>query len=231
MLGPSLKRQFSFISEAGDTALEDLNTLLKERKLEFGDENIKVAHTYRSLAFMYDKEGQLDESISAFKRAVDITQQCHGSDHVDVAKLLNNLGSVMAKAINTDGSKAPSDYDDVLTCYHGALQIFINLYGSEHQYTKKAQLNIARCYEYSQKLAKETSNTGNRKSNEGSKSSSSSSCSSTNSSSDKTKDREFVQNDGNENTINGVATISNRKKSKSFKRGDIEQESSKCIVM
>ena len=82
---------------------------------------------------LLEELGDLPGAKAAFERALKIDEKAFGPDHPNVARDVNNLGSVLKELGDLPGAKA---------AFERALQIFQKLLGDDHPNTRLVRGNI-----------------------------------------------------------------------------------------
>ena len=106
---------------------------------EINDENAtkEVASLYFFLGDGFDELADYSQSLTWYKKSLDIRENVLGKDHPDTAATYNNIGLVYCNK---------GDYDKALEYYGKALDIFENVLGKDHPNTAATYNNIAEVY-------------------------------------------------------------------------------------
>lgn len=83
--------------ERWDEALAPCAEVLCIQQLQNNPNQIDIASTLCSVAFIYDKRGEIKQAIESYKEALLIKRTILGDDHFDVSSILNALGLIYFK--------------------------------------------------------------------------------------------------------------------------------------
>jgi len=101
--------------------------------------NAKLATFLNEIAIAYENQGNYDNALGYFKKALAIFEKVLEKEHPDNATAYNNIASVY---------QYQGDYDKALVYYNKALIISEKVLGKEHPDTAISYNNIASVYQY-----------------------------------------------------------------------------------
>jgi len=84
-----------------------------------------TASVLTRIASIHLKKGHLDDAMTAYRHAYDITVQTRGNttNHPEIAGILHYIGGIYHKR---------SEYDEAMACYQESIRIYHSTLGSEH---------------------------------------------------------------------------------------------------
>ncbi|MDR0736396.1 MAG: tetratricopeptide repeat protein, partial [Zoogloeaceae bacterium] len=93
---------------------------------------------YHNRGFVFDEQGDYNEALEWYRKALDIKEKVLGKDHPDTATTYNNIALVY---------KAQGEYGKALEEYRKALDILEKVLGKDHPYTATTYNNIGLVYD------------------------------------------------------------------------------------
>lgn len=125
-------RQYGYLEDARQAYLESLELIEgNETYLE------QLARISASVAFVYDTDGNEDEAITFYKRAIDLFERMEPPSVLDVADLCNNLAYIY---------KSRGDFDTAENLYLKALEICHENLGQHDEETAAICNNVGALY-------------------------------------------------------------------------------------
>ena len=126
-------RQYGNLEDARLSYLESLELLANIE----GDHNEQRARISASVAVVYDSDGNENEAIRFYKRAIQLFERIDPPALLDIADLCNNLAYLY---------KSQSDFDSAEDLYLKALQICHDILGPKDEETAAICNNIGALY-------------------------------------------------------------------------------------
>ena len=115
-------------------AQPQLETALKLRRAELGEEHVNVAASLNDLASLLRFQGDYAAAERLLREALAMRRKLLGNEHVDVAESLNDLAVVI---------KVRGNLDEAATLYREALAMHRRLLGDEHPRVAMGMNNMA----------------------------------------------------------------------------------------
>jgi tetratricopeptide (TPR) repeat protein len=76
-----------------DEAERSQMAAIKEAE-KLGSKNLRLSHSLSELGVVYYEQGKYAKAEALYKRALGIEEELRGSEHTEVAKVLNNLAEL-----------------------------------------------------------------------------------------------------------------------------------------
>lgn len=114
--------------------LNDAHNLCREK---LGEENNTAAQNYRALGIYYDFTGDLNKSLEALFKSLEIRKKISGEINSDVADNYNSIGIIYSKK---------SNQDKALDYFNISLGIYQKIFGEEHRNISNIYNNIGISY-------------------------------------------------------------------------------------
>jgi len=99
-----------------------------------GPRSVTLGASHGEIALLYQEMGRREEAAGSYRRALAIHEQHYGPDHVEVATLLLNQGSLLRDM--GDRARAREGYERALTIFEAS-------YGEVHAHVATALTNLA----------------------------------------------------------------------------------------
>ena len=99
-----------------------------------GNAHPDTGHCYNNIGNILQYQGNYEEALVEYRKALDVCEKVHGPEHPDTARCHNNIGVVF---------KNTGDYDSALVEYKKALSIWEVILGQGHPDTVICHHNIS----------------------------------------------------------------------------------------
>ena len=95
-----------------------LEEAIRIRKTHQADNDLETSEIWYGLGIAYCEEKEFNKSLDAYEKSYLLRQELLGESHVEVAQVLNNVGSVFARA--GEYERASSPWNDALAMFRDA---------------------------------------------------------------------------------------------------------------
>ena len=99
----------------------------------YGESHPDVATSYNNIGYVYSSQGNYNDALKYYQKALEILLKFYGESHPHVATYYNNIGAVL---------DSQGNYNEALNYYQKALEVYLQIYEESHPDVVNCRNNI-----------------------------------------------------------------------------------------